>query len=96
MTRWLAAPRAGPAADEAIGRVLAGALATAGYGTALGVVRAAIESGKQVDVFSDETRPFLQGARLTVWELQRDGIAATNPRWPAGGCLFYGRFYDSC
>ena len=55
----------------------AGALATAGYGTALGVVRAAIESGKQVDVFADETRPFLQGARLTVWELQHDGIAAT-------------------
>jgi methylthioribose-1-phosphate isomerase len=55
----------------------AGALATAGYGTALGVVRAAIESGKQVDVFADETRPFLQGARLTVWELQRDGIPVT-------------------
>jgi methylthioribose-1-phosphate isomerase len=55
----------------------AGALATAGYGTALGVVRAAIESGKQVDVFAGETRPFLQGARLTVWELQRDGIPAT-------------------
>lgn len=55
----------------------AGALATAGYGTALGVVRAAIESGKSIDVFADETRPFLQGARLTVWELQQDGIAAT-------------------
>ena len=55
----------------------AGALATAGYGTALGVVRAAVESGKRVDVFADETRPFLQGARLTVWELQRDGIPAT-------------------
>ena len=55
----------------------AGALATAGYGTALGVVRAAFESGKQVDVFADETRPFLQGARLTVWELQRDGIPTT-------------------
>src|SRR5271157_5785379 len=55
----------------------AGALATAGYGTALGVVRAAIECGKQVDVFADETRPFLQGARLTVWELQHDGIPAT-------------------
>jgi len=55
----------------------AGALATAGYGTALGVVRAAIESGKQVDVFAGETRPFLQGARLTVWELQHDGIPAT-------------------
>jgi methylthioribose-1-phosphate isomerase len=55
----------------------AGALATAGYGTALGVIRAAIESGKQVDVFADETRPFLQGARLTVWELQRDRIPTT-------------------
>jgi methylthioribose-1-phosphate isomerase len=55
----------------------AGALATAGYGTALGVVRAAVASGKKVDVFADETRPFLQGARLTIWELQQDGIAAT-------------------
>jgi methylthioribose-1-phosphate isomerase len=55
----------------------AGALATAGYGTALGVVRAAVESGKKIDVFADETRPFLQGARLTVWELLRDGIPAT-------------------
>jgi methylthioribose-1-phosphate isomerase len=55
----------------------AGALATAGYGTALGVIRAAIEAGKQIDVFADETRPFLQGARLTVWELQQDGIATT-------------------
>jgi methylthioribose-1-phosphate isomerase len=55
----------------------AGALATAGYGTALGVVRAAIEMGKDIDVYADETRPFLQGARLTVWELQRDGIRAT-------------------
>src|SRR5580698_9555046 len=55
----------------------AGALATAGYGTALGVIRAAIESGKSIDVYADETRPFLQGARLTVWELQQDGIPAT-------------------
>jgi methylthioribose-1-phosphate isomerase len=55
----------------------AGALATAGYGTALGVIRAAVEAGKRVDVFADETRPFLQGARLTVWELQRDGIPTT-------------------
>lgn len=53
----------------------AGALATAGYGTALGVIRAAVEAGKKIDVFADETRPFLQGARLTVWELQQDGIA---------------------
>jgi methylthioribose-1-phosphate isomerase len=55
----------------------AGALATAGYGTALGVIRAARESGKDIDVFADETRPFLQGARLTVWELQQDGIPTT-------------------
>lgn len=55
----------------------AGALATAGYGTALGVIRAAAESGKKVHVFADETRPFLQGARLTVWELQQDGIPVT-------------------
>jgi methylthioribose-1-phosphate isomerase len=55
----------------------AGALATAGYGTALGVIRAAVEAGKKIDVFADETRPFLQGARLTAWELQQDGIPAT-------------------
>ncbi len=55
----------------------AGALATAGYGTALGVIRAAIEAGKKIDVFADETRPFLQGARLTAWELQQDGIPTT-------------------
>jgi methylthioribose-1-phosphate isomerase len=55
----------------------AGALATAGYGTALGVIRAAVESGKDLDVFADETRPFLQGARLTAWELQHDGIRTT-------------------
>ena len=63
------------------GRVLthcnAGALATGGYGTALGVVRAAAERGKRVAVFADETRPFLQGARLTAWELLRDGIDTT-------------------
>jgi len=55
----------------------AGALATAGYGSALGVIRAAIEQGKQVAVIADETRPFLQGARLTAWELVRDGINTT-------------------
>jgi len=55
----------------------AGALATAGYGTALGVIRAAVSAGKKIDVFADETRPFLQGARLTAWELQQDGIATT-------------------
>ncbi len=55
----------------------AGALATAGYGTALGVIRGAVEQGKRVAVFADETRPFLQGARLTAWELVRDGIDTT-------------------
>jgi len=55
----------------------AGALATAGFGTALGVIRAAVEMGKKIDVFADETRPFLQGARLTAWELMRDGIDTT-------------------
>jgi len=52
----------------------AGALATAGYGTALGVIRAAVEHGKRLRVLADETRPFLQGARLTAWELWKDGI----------------------
>ena len=55
----------------------AGALATGGYGTALGVIRAAVEQGKQLQVFADETRPFLQGARLTAWELAKDGIPVT-------------------
>lgn len=55
----------------------AGALATAGYGTALGVIRAAVEAGNPVTVLADETRPFFQGARLTAWELHRDGIPVT-------------------
>ena len=55
----------------------AGALATCGYGTALGVIRAAVESGKKLHVFADETRPFLQGSRLTAWELMKDGIPTT-------------------
>jgi methylthioribose-1-phosphate isomerase len=55
----------------------AGALATAGYGTALGVIRAAVEAGKKVEVYADETRPFLQGARLTAWELMKDNIPVT-------------------
>jgi methylthioribose-1-phosphate isomerase len=55
----------------------AGALATAGYGTALGVIRAMKEAGKQVEVLVDETRPFLQGARLTAWELKKDKIPVT-------------------
>ncbi|HLY60234.1 MAG TPA: S-methyl-5-thioribose-1-phosphate isomerase [Terriglobia bacterium] len=55
----------------------AGALATGGYGTALGVIRAAVAAGKNIRVFADETRPFLQGARLTAWELAKDGIPVT-------------------
>jgi methylthioribose-1-phosphate isomerase len=55
----------------------AGALATCGYGTALGVIRAAVESGKKIQVYADETRPFLQGSRLTAWELMKDGIPTT-------------------
>ena len=55
----------------------AGALATCGYGTALGVIRAAIERGHKIHVFADETRPYLQGARLTAWELLHDGIPVT-------------------
>ncbi|HYC46932.1 MAG TPA: S-methyl-5-thioribose-1-phosphate isomerase [Burkholderiales bacterium] len=55
----------------------AGALATAGHGTALGVIRSAVEAGKKIEVYADETRPFLQGARLTAWELQQDAIPVT-------------------
>jgi methylthioribose-1-phosphate isomerase len=55
----------------------AGALATCGYGTALGVIRAAVERGHKLHVYADETRPFLQGARLTAWELMHDGIPTT-------------------
>jgi methylthioribose-1-phosphate isomerase len=73
--------RLGAAVVPATARVLthcnAGALATAGYGTALGVIRAAAEQGKITQVFADETRPFLQGARLTAWELVRDHIPTT-------------------
>jgi methylthioribose-1-phosphate isomerase len=66
-----------PAEARILTHCNAGALATAGYGTALGVIRAAVEAGKQVTVVADETRPFLQGARLTAWELVRDGIETT-------------------
>lgn len=55
----------------------AGALATSAYGTALGVLRAAVEEGKRIEVYADETRPLLQGARLTAWELMEDGIPLT-------------------
>src|ERR1700747_1420007 len=66
-----------PSAGGVLTHCNAGALATAGYGTALGVIRAAVEAGKKIDVFADETRPFLQGSRLTAWELQQDRIPAT-------------------
>lgn len=65
----------------------AGALATAGHGTALGVIRSAIEAGKQIEVYADETRPFLQGARLTAWELKQDGIPVTLLADSAAGFL---------
>jgi methylthioribose-1-phosphate isomerase len=66
----------------------AGALATGGYGTALGVIRAAHEAGKSVRVLADETRPWLQGARLTAWELQRSGIAVSLIADGASGYFF--------
>src|SRR5260370_13260281 len=73
--------RHGAALMPASGGVLthwnAGGLATCGYGTALGVIRSAVASGKQIHVYADETRPFLQGSRLTAWELMKDGIPTT-------------------
>ncbi len=65
----------------------AGALATAGHGTALGVIRSAIKAGKHIHVFADETRPFLQGARLTAWELMQDDIPVTLIADNAAGLL---------
>jgi len=77
----IAMGRHGAALMPARGGVLthcnAGALATCGYGTALGVIRSAVEQGKKLNVYADETRPFLQGSRLTAWELNKDGIATT-------------------
>ena len=76
--RWApSAPTVVPDDARILTHCNAGALATAGYGTALGVIRGAVEQGKHVTVFADETRPFLQGARLTAWELVRDGIETT-------------------
>src|SRR5919106_224512 len=66
-----------PAEASILTHCNAGALATAGYGTALGVIRGAVEAGRKVRVLADETRPFLQGARLTAWELIKDGIDTT-------------------
>src|SRR5215467_9099747 len=66
-----------PASGGVLTHCNAGALATCGYGTALGVIRAAVEQGKKLHVYADETRPFLQGSRLTAWELMKDGIPTT-------------------
>ena len=66
-----------PAEGGVLTHCNAGALATCGYGTALGVIRAAVEQGKKIEVYADETRPFLQGARLTAWELMEDNIPTT-------------------
>jgi len=73
----------------------AGALATVGYGTALGVIRAAMEAGKRIHVFVDETRPRLQGARLTAWELAREGIPVTLIVDNAAGHLLLRRQVDA-
>jgi methylthioribose-1-phosphate isomerase len=67
----------------------AGALATAGHGTALGVIRSAVAAGKNIHVLADETRPFLQGARLTAWELMQDGIGVTLIADSAAGHLMH-------
>ena len=72
----------------------AGALATAGYGTALGVIRGAVELGKTVVVMADETRPFMQGARLTSWELTRDGIDTTVITDNMSGAMMHGGEID--
>jgi methylthioribose-1-phosphate isomerase len=72
----------------------AGALATAGYGTALGVVRGAIDAGKRVRVLADETRPVLQGARLTAWELLKDGIETVLITDSSAGSLMHGGEID--
>jgi len=66
-----------PAEGGVLTHCNAGALATCGYGTALGVIRSAVEQGKRIHVYADETRPFLQGARLTAWELMQDNIPTT-------------------
>ncbi|RPJ48739.1 MAG: S-methyl-5-thioribose-1-phosphate isomerase [Betaproteobacteria bacterium] len=73
----------------------AGALATAGHGTALGVVRSAALAGKKMEVIANETRPFLQGARLTVWELQQDGIPVTLIVDSAAGYVMGARHIDA-
>jgi methylthioribose-1-phosphate isomerase len=82
--------------DHILTHCNAGALATAGYGTALGVVRAAWEQGKHIRVYADETRPVLQGARLTAWELQQDGIPVTVITDNAAGALMKQRRIQCC
>ena len=84
-----------PSASTVLTHCNAGALATAGYGTALGVVRAARDAGKKIAVFADETRPFLQGARLTAWELQRDGIDVTLITDSMAGSFFQQNTFDA-
>ena len=83
-----------PDAARVLTHCNAGALATAGYGTALGVIRGAVEQGKKVAVLADETRPFLQGARLTAWELTRDGIDTTVITDNMSGALMRGGQID--
>ena len=73
----------------------AGALATAGYGTALGVIRSAVDQGKKIAVFAGETRPYLQGARLTAWELQYEGIEVTLITDSMAGFFFQQRRFDA-
>jgi methylthioribose-1-phosphate isomerase len=73
----------------------AGALATAGHGTALGIIRSAASAGKKIEVIANETRPFLQGARLTAWELQQDGIPVTLIADSAAGYLMGRRNIDA-
>jgi len=82
--------------DNILTHCNAGALATAGYGTALGVVRAAWEQGKRLRVYADETRPVLQGARLTTWELQQDGIPVTLITDSMAGALMQKRGIQCC
>jgi len=74
--------------DRVLTHCNAGALATAGFGTALGVIRAAVEEGKKIQVIADETRPLLQGARLTAWELKKDRIPVTLITDNMAGYLF--------
>jgi methylthioribose-1-phosphate isomerase len=83
-----------PASATVLTHCNAGALATAGYGTALGVVRGAVDAGKRVRVLADETRPFLQGARLTAWELLRDGIETVLITDNSAGSLMRGGEVD--